>query len=141
MVSFPTDLAVSLAHKAKLHVVGSMKEVHRIEIRSDDFIAAEKFTLMLRDFQEYSLIGDFDEALSAYSKIDILTDEQKEILKKIYDHTKIYARSEVMKNLMKGLDSDPKVRVSVAELILKINSEDGIKSLSEDDTKLIIKLQ
>lgn len=112
---FPNKFAIAIARKHNLYVSGNPV---RMSPSDKDYKKGVEFHLCLQEFQKFAVSSEFEDAKVAY--IDIkLTKSQKSALEKIFKHTRIWVRGEVVSELLVNMDTDPKAMASIAEIVLE----------------------
>lgn len=114
---FPTKFAISLARNCELY---SEQNPKRMPETNKDYLFATNCHLALAEFQQFSLIAEFDDAMVAYIDFDKLSKVQLLSLEKIYKHTRVWIKGQVVENLLENIDVEAKSASAIAEQIMNI---------------------
>jgi phenylalanyl-tRNA synthetase beta subunit len=133
----PIELPTSLARKIAIAI-----GLHHEEENLQNVSEYEAFEDNLAMFQQMAISTEFEKCLSVY-EIDIeLTDDQREKLKYIYDHTNDWIRGHISGELMKKL-SDKLTNGRDANEIAKTITElsgGGMNGSANKRTPLIVRM-
>jgi len=127
---FPTKFAVSMARKCDMYSAHNPK---RMAENNKDYVWAVECHIALTEFQQFALIAELDEAMVAYIDFDNLNELQLSYLEKIYKHTRVWVKGQVVENLLDNIDVEAKSASPIAKQIMDMTGMAFTEGMDKKD--------